>query len=453
LKQQLDMRLPGEQFSLDELRAVVGLLAGPGMVWQLDFGDFVLLQPGHINAYTAAVIRSVRAHTDEIGCISEERVLAGDLDYQDMQRLPLAEEEIVLRAMHQTLVNYGLCLREHTEQGTLLVFPSYFRRERPELEDYPAVFVSYRFSGALDEIYATLVVRLHNTRPFDTDQLWRFAADFKTPSDKRVGLKMTKRGEGTAKLVVYFESGVPDDVKVTFIRYIHEHLQRKATDVMRLRYYVCPHCHTPVENRKTAMERRNRGLKDIVCVNCERRVPLWDLIEEKFASPEFQQRVRVLEEQAAARIDNESRELILVGHAFAIAGEAGQIFRPTSNSDWGIDGEIEFKDSEGKASGKRVYLQLKSGDSYLFTRQRDGVEVFTIKNERHIEYWQQQAYPVMLVIHTSDGIIRWINVTECLKRRRKKYDKRIVFEGELFNALNLQKLRDRSVGAISDAGE
>jgi GTPase SAR1 family protein len=216
LKQQLDMRLPGEQFSLDELRGVVGLLAGPGVVWQLDFGDFVLLQPERINAYAAAVIRSVRAHTDEIGCISEERVLAGDLDYQDMQRLPPAEEEIILQAMHQTFVDYGLCLRERTDEGTLLVLPSYFRRERPELEDYPAVLVSYQFSGALDEIYATLVVRLHHTTPFDTDELWRFAADFKTPSGKRVGLKMTKRGEGAAELVVYFEPGVSDDLKVTF---------------------------------------------------------------------------------------------------------------------------------------------------------------------------------------------------------------------------------------------
>jgi small GTP-binding protein len=443
LKQQLDMRWPEEQFSLDELRAVVGLLAGPGVVWQLDFGDFVLLQPERINTYAAAVIRSVRAHTDEIGCISEERVLAGDLDYQDMQRLPPAEEEIILRAMHQTFVDYSLCLRERTDEGTLLVFPSYFRRERHELEDYPAVLVSYQFSGALDEIYATLVVRLHHTTPFDTDELWRFAADFKTPSGKRVGLKMTKRGEGAAELVVYFEPDIPDDVKVTFIRYVHEHIQRKATDVMRLRYYVCPHCHTPVENRKTDLERLNRGLKDIVCVNCEQRVPLWDLIEEKFASPEFQQRVRVLEEQAAARIDNESRELILVGHAFAIAGEAGQVFRPTPNSDWGIDGEIEFKDDDGKASGKRVYLQLKSGDSYLSPRQRDSAEIFTIKNQRHAVYWQQQAYPVMLVIRTSDGSIRWMNVTEYLQKQGRKQVKQIVFKGEPFTAQALQRLRDR----------
>ena len=54
-------------------------------------------------------------------------MLAGKLDYQDLMRLPPDEEPIVLRAMHQTLVERGLCLREHTGEGPLLVFPSYFR--------------------------------------------------------------------------------------------------------------------------------------------------------------------------------------------------------------------------------------------------------------------------------------------------------------------------------------
>ena len=230
---------------------------------------------------------------------------------------------------------------------------------------------------------------------------------------------------------------------MTFIRYVHEHIQRKATNVMRLRYYVCPHCHTPVENRKTALERLNRGLKDILCVNCEQRVPLWDLIEEKFASPEFQQRVRELEEQATARIDNESRELILVGHAFAIAGEAGQIFRPTPNSDWGIDGEIEFKDDDGKASGKRVYLQLKSGDSYLSPASVTTRKSLPSRTSvmRHIG--SNKLYPVMLVIRTSDGTIRWMNVTEYLQKQGRKQVKQIVFKGEPFTAQALQWLRDR----------
>jgi small GTP-binding protein len=442
LKQQLEMRLPGETFTLEQLRAVVGLLASPGIVWQLEFGDFVLLQPERINAYAAAVIRKVRAHTEEIGIIPEADVIAGKLDYQDMKRLPPEEEQIVLRAMHQTLIDHGLCLREATEAGTLLVFPSYFKRERPELEDYPAILVTYQFNGQLDEIYSTLVVRLHHTPAFEKDQLWRFAADFRTPSGQRVGLKMTKQAEGAAEIAVYFGPGISEDTKVTFVRYVHEHLQMKAQDVVRLRHYVCPHCNTPIENRKTVLDRLKRGLKDIVCVNCEERVPLWDLIEQKFASDEYQQRVRELEELARISIDNESKELILVGHAFAIAGEAGQIFRPTPNSDWGIDGEIEFKNQKGEASGKRVYLQLKSGDSYLQTRKGDGKEIFSIKNQRQAEYWQAQAYPVMLVIRTSDGQIRWMNVTKHLQQQTKKTN-RIIFDGEPFTAMSVVRLRDR----------
>ena len=52
-------------------------------------------------------------------------------------------------AMHQPLVERALCLREHTPAETLLIFPSYYRRERKELTGYPAVLVSYRFHGFL----------------------------------------------------------------------------------------------------------------------------------------------------------------------------------------------------------------------------------------------------------------------------------------------------------------
>src|SRR5581483_5855186 len=325
------------------------------------------------------------------GCVAEEHVLDGKLDYQDMDRLPQEEERSMLETMLQAFLYRGLCLRETTERGTFLVFPSYFRRERPELDGHPAVLVSYRFNGPLDEIYATLVVRLHHTLAFDKDALWRYAADFRSQSGKRLGIKMTKTLEGEAELVVYCDPKISVDVQVTFIRYVHEHLVSKAKDIRRTRFYVCPHCDTPVESRIAVERRLSEGKKDILCNACEKRVPLWDLIEEKFASEEFRQRVRELEEQAKAAIDNESRELILIGHTFAIVGEAGQIYRGYTNSDHGIDGEIEFKNDQGWASGKRLYVQLKSGDSYLKKRQSDGAEVFQVKNPRWAEYWQQQA--------------------------------------------------------------
>jgi hypothetical protein len=176
---------------------------------------------------------------------------------------------------------------------------------------------------------------------------------------------------------------------------------------------------------------------------------LRDLIEEKFGSGRVQQQVRDLEEHAHASIDNESRELAAEAHAMFIVAEAGQIWRRIAEPDWGIDGEIEFKDYEGNASGKRLYVQLKSGDSYLRTRKQDAAEVFRIKEERWAQYWQQQAHPVMLVIRTSDGTIRWMDVSEHLRRESeggKKAVKQIVFEGEPLTALNLLRRRERLLG-------
>ncbi len=265
---------------------------------------------------------------------------------------------------------------------------------------------------------------------------------------------MKKKGEGEAEITVYFETDVHINTQVSFIKYIHEHLLKKAGDVTRVRFYVCPHCGEPLENRKAISMRLEKGLKDIPCGFCEERVLLIDMIEEKFASDEFSRTVRKMDEQAQINLDNESLELILVGHAFTTVGEAGHIFRPIPNSDWGIDGEIEFKDVEEvfdedgksrfetKASGDRVYLQLKSGDSYLRQRKRDEKEIFTVKNPRWAEYWQSHKYPVLLVIRTSDGRIRWMNVTQYLKKHGAD-TKQIIFDGEMFTALNVAKMRDK----------
>lgn len=447
LRQRLQMELQEETIEEADLRAVVGLLGGQGLIKPLDFGDFILLRPEEINNYASVVVREARESSDDIGCVSERDVLGANIPFpEDMKRLKSSDEEILLRAMIETFVNRSLCIREDTPDGTKLVFPSYFKQERDEIKDHPNIFVTYGFAGVLDEIYSTLVVRLHYTNDFEKDQLWKYAADFKTHDKKRVGLQMHKKNEGEAEITVYFEAGVGINTQVSFIKYIHEHLLKKAKDVTRVRTYICPHCNEVLENRKAIKARIDKGLKDIACGFCDKRVTLIDMIEEKFASDEFRRTVQKMDEQAQINLDNESLELILVGHAFTIAGEAGQIFRPTPNSDWGIDGEIEFKDNEGKASGERLYLQLKSGDSYLRPRRRDEKEIFTIKNPRWASYWQAHKYPVMLVIRTSDGRIRWMNVTDYLQKHGAD-TKQIIFDGEMFTALNVARMRDKLLSA------
>lgn len=93
-------------------------------------------------------------------------------------------------------------------------------------------------------------------------------------------------------------------------------------------------------------------------------------------------------------------------------------------------------------------MQLKSGDSYLSERKRDGAEVFQINNPRWASYWQEQAYPVMLVIRTSAGVIRWMDVSDYLRcdSRTVPYPTQIVFEGERLDVMSVRRLRERALG-------
>jgi len=300
-------------------------------------------------------------------------------------------------------------------------------------------------------------VRLHHTVAFESTDLWKSAADFRTQTGQKLGFTLTREAEGTARLEVYFEPDVDASSRVLFLRYVHDHLVQHAHKVVRLRHYCCGNrkCkdfERPFKDQQAidaALAPDGEGR--VFCPRCGKPIRLRDLIEEKFESPAVREQVREMQGEVQVVLDKESLELILVGHAFFVVAEAGQIYRGYTNSDHGIDGEIEFKDDQGRASGRRLYVQLKSGDSYLKRRRSDGAEVFQIKKARWADYWQQQAYTVMLVIRTSDGGIRWMDVSAQLKRESagSKPVRQVVFEGERFDALSVRRWRDRALAGCA----
>ena len=80
------------------------------------------------------------------------------------------------------------------------------------------------------------------------------------------------------------------------------------------------------ERKQTKVSKKKEETPSIVCVGCERRVPLGDELEQCFASPEiaasvmhqggrltpFQQRVRDMQEESAIELSNQSKERALV---------------------------------------------------------------------------------------------------------------------------------------------
>lgn len=447
LAQRLEQALPGERFGESDVRTAVTLLANHGLALPLKFGDLVLLQPELLNGYAGAIIRAARTHKDEIGCVLEADIYKPDFDFTGVDRLARPDEELMLRAMVQTFLDHSLCIAEETPQGRELVFPSQYRREKDIPYD-PNIFVSYTFNGEWQTVWTTLVVRLWYSQEFEHKELWRNAAEFVSPKKNTLGLKLTyKQGEGEATISLYFDKDVPDELKALFIEYVHRHLARYACNVSRDRRYICSGCGRPFKDLELIQELLAEGQKTIICQKCRTEVGLFDFIEQRLKSDPVARQILKMEETATQELDTQALEQILIGHVQAITGEANQIFRTLTQFDYGIDGEVEFKDNDGHPSGKKIYVQLKSGNSYLQTRQKDGREVFDIKNDRHLEYWINQPVDVYLVIRqtdeqTGDQTIRWMNVTRYLKNRKDKKSRQIIFDGEPLTMEAVWRRRD-----------
>ena len=447
LAQRLEQALPGERFGESDVRTAVTLLANHGLALPLKFGDLVLLQPELLNGYAGAIIRAARAHKDEIGCVLEAEIYDPGFDFTGVDRLARPDEELLLRVIVQMFLDNSLCIPEDTAQGRQLVFPSQYRREK-DIPWQPDVFVSYTFNGEWQTIWTTLVVRLWYSQEFEHRELWRNAAEFASSRGNLLGLKIDNRqGEGEATISLFFDLKTPDEVKVIFIEYVHWHLARYGSNVTRERRYVCVYCGKPVMDHAEVRKRLAAGKDFIICQGCDEKIELIDFIEQRLQSDPVARKILAMEETATQQLDTQALEQILIGHMMAVCGEANQVFRPLSMFDYGIDGEVEFKDNNGRPSGKKIYVQLKSGNSYLRTRRSDGREVFDVKNDRHLEYWMSLPVDIYLVIRqtderTGEETIRWMNVTRYLKNRQDKKSRQIIFQGEPLTMQAVWKLRD-----------
>ncbi|MBW4681387.1 MAG: DUF4365 domain-containing protein [Microcoleus vaginatus WJT46-NPBG5] len=409
----------------------------------LSFGNYVLLQSELLDNYASAMASAARKQPDGLGFLEDQVAREGKFDFGSLKRIKADEERIILQSVIELFITKELAV---SEEGKL-IFPSQLNRELPEHPEPKGIIVEYKFEGTILNAYATLVVRLYYSDAFTMQPLWKNAALFLpyglTGETNRCGFILKEVDEGTGLITVFFGADVPDATKILFLKYIHEHLRRKSLNgnVERERIYRCLECQNEVESRRAIKFHLEQGRSTILCQYCYESIPLIDLIEETFGkNDEFQAKVRELDDQINESLDNASKRMILEGEILALVGKAKQIWRPITNDDWGIDGEVEFRNKRQQASGERIYLQLKSGDSYLKTR-KDGIRTFYIKDERHIEYWQSQRYPVYIVIRDSDEKIYWMNITEYLQKQGENPSRTVIFNGEELTIESLKNVR------------
>jgi hypothetical protein len=111
------------------------------------------------------------------------------------------------------------------------------------------------------------------------------------------------------------------------------------------------------------------------------------------------------------------------------------VWRETPIKDIGIDGQIEYVNSNNEADGHIVAVQVKSGTSYI-TRNDDFIKVDV--EEKHRDYWERFPLPVILIVYDPvrqeaywqdarqilrSGIVAVINVPKAnILRRESKLE-------------------------------
>lgn len=293
----------------EELDTVIRLLQTSGLVHRLEprpGAAWVLLKPERINQYGASIIQAARNHPQGIGAVVERDVLTGNITFTGFERLPQSEETLVLEGTVELLIRHDLGFRE---MG-YLVFPSQINitRQAPE-EAPPRTEVAYRFSGSIETIYASLVVRLSYTDYFRREDQWKYAVEF-SRDGSRLGFSMRQSEEGTGELEIYFQPGISEFDRVTFIRFVTDHLRAKGIDIQEQIRLYCPNCSEEVTNRKAIEARIRDGKLEIACQWCDTAVVIPKSVEEIYRrDPSLGEKQRQLAQTVERRTEAEVKQL------------------------------------------------------------------------------------------------------------------------------------------------
>lgn len=213
---------------LDEFRVCVDRLQSRGLLRRLSFGDLVLLRPELLDAYAAAVIHAAAEHEDGLGAIREADVRGADFPIPAEDRLADREtEKLLLIATIEDLLKHEVALREDSDDGSYLVFPTVSKRlvaSGGALRPWCTVTLE----GPMAHIWATLVVRLSHSGVFVRDEVGHNLAVFRG-AGQALGVRLAPVDEGEGRLELLRDGdSAKNSTEQLFEGFVIAHLRRRA---------------------------------------------------------------------------------------------------------------------------------------------------------------------------------------------------------------------------------
>jgi WD40 repeat protein len=279
LRELLERDDPDRRFTDAEMHGAAGHLANHGYVALLrtSYGETrILLAPELLNNLAASIVLEARRNPKGLGSLEEQQVLANGYSFPDLPGLDADERDALLDSAVALFLAHSVCFRETDPLSSrvYLVFPELINLKRPTVKDPQPVSdgVAYTVTGAVENVYASLVVLLGYTDVFTRTNQWRNQAEYAVGDGLVCGFRLEAEREGELDFVLYFAPEVGEPIRMLFQGLFESFLARRDLAVRRFEPVTCSKGHQL--NRAVVREQLADGNDTIFCARCGERLSL-----------------------------------------------------------------------------------------------------------------------------------------------------------------------------------
>ena len=279
LREMLEHDDPARRFTDAEMLAAVSHLVNHGYVALLRTSrgeSRILLAPELLNNVAASIVLEARRNPKGLGSLEEQLVLVGDYAFPELHSLDTGERDVLLDSAVAMFLAHSVCFRETDPLSSrvYLVFPELINLKRPAVKDPQPISdgVAYTVTGAVENVYASLVVLLGYTDVFIRSNQWRNQAEYVVGDALVCGFRLEAEREGELDFVLYYGLSVGESIRMLFQGLFESFLARRDLTVRRLEPVTCSNEHQL--NRAVVREQLADGNETIFCTRCGERLSL-----------------------------------------------------------------------------------------------------------------------------------------------------------------------------------
>lgn len=230
--------LAGEMFKGDShFREALRILELKGKVRFFETNDHVVLDPVHYRNYASSIVLAAQKDKSGMGRLPLAHLRSG-LDHQIVldpsHRLPAFREHLKLLSLSmEEMLEAKVAQTVSTDGISYLVFPRTLTRTRDESEPRPPTAASCKISGAVDDIFSALIVRLLGQRVhYPRESLWRNEASFDPASGGQCNIMISPSDDNLeATVALSFSPSTSETEKTKFLELVTDHFATSPNTV------------------------------------------------------------------------------------------------------------------------------------------------------------------------------------------------------------------------------